>query len=283
MGAISTEHFKLSEWVKDPSRVDTRLCHALEAVRKSGGVPITIHVAYDTAGHAPQSYHYSGKAVDFHFSPRLPLADQFAAILSATGLGGIGYYPEWAHPGWHVDLRDDRLFWVQRAGCYHYYTQIADFRDAIGVAAVGVKPNRLGSRGDLLTLEPADLLSAVIWGECRGVDPMEARAIAHVVVNRANRPGWWGKDIKSVCMAKSQFSCLNSNDPNLAKILAGDFSDGNWSTCQREAADAISGASKDPTGGAVAYHATYISKPADFGSAKPLCTIGKHKFYGVEV
>lgn len=280
MGAVATDHFDLSEWVRDPSRVDTRLCHALEAVRKSGGVPVTIHVAYDTSGHAPSSYHYRGQAVDFHFSPRLPLADQLAAILSVTGLGGIGYYPEWAHPGWHVDLRDDRLFWVQRAGRYHYYTRLDDFKTALGVAASQSQAFR--SRGDLLTLDPANLLARVIWGECRGADAMEARAIAHVVVNRASRPGWWGKDVKSVCMATKQFSCLNPNDPNLTKILKGDFSDGDWSTCQREAADAISGTSKDPTGGAVAYHATYIGKPADFDGAKRLCTIGKHIFYGVE-
>lgn len=140
----------------------------------------------------------------------------------------------------------------------------------------------VATRGDLLALPEADLLARVIWGECRGIDQMEARAIAHVVVNRAKRPGWWGKDVKGVCLAPSQFSCLNSNDPNLPKILRADFSDGDWGTCQREATDAISGASTDPTGGAVAYHATYISKPRDFGSAKPLCTIGKHKFYGVE-
>lgn len=32
-------------------------------------------------------------------------------------------------------------------------------------------------------------------------------AVGSVIRNRADHPRWWGKDIKSVCLAPSQFSC----------------------------------------------------------------------------
>lgn len=32
-------------------------------------------------------------------------------------------------------------------------------------------------------------------------------AVASVIANRAAKPGWWGRDIRSVCLAPAQFSC----------------------------------------------------------------------------
>lgn len=138
----------------------------------------------------------------------------------------------------------------------------------------------LSGRPALETLSPEELLARVIWGECRGVDLLEARAIAHVVVNRAAKPGWWGQDVKSVCLKASQFSCLNPGDPNLPKILSGSFADGNWANCQREAADAISGASSDPTDGAVSYHAASMRVyPTWTYEMHKTVSIGSHIFY----
>lgn len=138
----------------------------------------------------------------------------------------------------------------------------------------------LSERSELETLPATELLARVIWGECRGVDQIEARAIAHVVVNRAAKPGWWGRDVKSVCLKAGQFSCLNPGDPNLPKILSGVFSDGNWTNCLREASDAISGASEDPTNGAVSYHAASMhTYPAWSYEMHKTVNIGSHIFY----
>lgn len=138
------------------------------------------------------------------------------------------------------------------------------------------------TRADLANLSETELLARVIWGECRGADHMEARAIAHVICNRAARPGWWGRDIKSVCLKAKQFSCLNESDPNLPKILAENFSDGSWATCMEEAAGAIEGITLDPTGGATGYHATSMKTfPKWAIGRKPLAKIGKHLFYEV--
>lgn len=126
---LDTTHFKANEWVKNPSKVNTGLILALEAVRVRAGVPIHIHVAWDDGGHATHSYHYKGMAVDFHFDQSLSKAEQLEAVLSVPEIVGIGYYPEWAHPGWHVDIREgERLFWVQRKGQYHYTKSISEFK-----------------------------------------------------------------------------------------------------------------------------------------------------------
>lgn len=138
----------------------------------------------------------------------------------------------------------------------------------------------LTSRDALSGLSEAGLLARVIWGECRGKSAEEARAIAHVVMNRAAKPCWWGHDVKSVCLAKAQFSCLNPGDPNLPKILAGNFRDGSWATCIAEAAAAVAGESRDPTNGATSYHATAMRHYPSWAKAMTVtATIGSHVFY----
>jgi len=144
----------------------------------------------------------------------------------------------------------------------------------------GSKVQALADRDALAELPAAELLARVIWGECRGKTAEEARAIAHVVVNRAARPGWWGTTVKECCLKAKQFSCLNPGDPNLSKILSGDFRDGSWPTCRREAADAVSGSSQDPTGGATSYHAASMSTYPSWTKALVLTArIGSHIFY----
>lgn len=124
-------YFKDSEWRKDPSRVSPLLKEALDNVRHAAGVPIVINVAFSTSGHAPSSYHKRGEAVDFSFRG-LDFSKQLHAILSQNVLRGIGYYPWWNNPGWHVDLRQGKhLFWLSPvAGKYEYFLGEEDFREA---------------------------------------------------------------------------------------------------------------------------------------------------------
>jgi hypothetical protein len=66
-------------------------------------------------------------------------------------------------------------------------------------------------------LSESYLLALCIWAEARnqGLDGMQA--VGSVILNRAARPGWWGRDIKSVILCPRQFSWLNSNDPQRAR------------------------------------------------------------------
>lgn len=122
-------HFDRNEWPKDPSKVNPKLIYTMDDVREGAGVPVWIHVAYEEDGHSPNSYHYRGDAVDFHFGvsekagKKLSYLEQFV-VLSQYPFGAIGFYPFWNNPGWHVDLRpwgERRLYWVRnRNGGYDY-------------------------------------------------------------------------------------------------------------------------------------------------------------------
>lgn len=127
------KYFKKEEWVKDPNKVASELVYVLDDIREETiklrppkGVPIVIHVAWDDSGHAPKSYHYTGLAVDFHFKKldKNPLTyiEQFLLLSSYRQIGGLGFYPDWAHPGWHADLRirNPRLLWTRIMGNYEY-------------------------------------------------------------------------------------------------------------------------------------------------------------------
>lgn len=115
------KHFPKNEWVKDPSKVSQILMNCLEQIRIKTDTIMIIHVAWDDGGHATNSYHYKGMAVDFHFKGDITKLEQLEAIIAIPELNGIGFYPEWEHPGWHVDIRRaNRLFWVQKKGIYHY-------------------------------------------------------------------------------------------------------------------------------------------------------------------
>lgn len=112
------KYFRPEEWQKDPERVSPTLVKVLDEIRRVSLFPIVIHVAWDWAGHSPKSFHYSGLAVDFHWAvdpKEFSYGEQFMLLSSFRELGGIGFYPYWNNPGWHVDLRDrnPRLLWYR--------------------------------------------------------------------------------------------------------------------------------------------------------------------------
>lgn len=117
-------HFERSEWKYEPTLASPELVRRMDLARTLAEqefgprVSCHIHCCYDPDGHAPRSLHKVfpptrplAEAVDHHWIG-LPLAAQFA-VLQATGFQGIGFYPFWNSPGWHVDLRPTPTFWWQ--------------------------------------------------------------------------------------------------------------------------------------------------------------------------
>jgi N-acetylmuramoyl-L-alanine amidase len=70
---------------------------------------------------------------------------------------------------------------------------------------------------DYNSLSDPDLLKLCVWREARGEGPLGQRGVAHVILNRAGDPMWWGHDIKSVILKPYQFSSFNAGDPNADK------------------------------------------------------------------
>lgn len=128
------KNFIPSEWKKDPNKVHPKLVQILDNIREISKIPIIIHVAFDYGGHSTNSYHYKNPslAVDWHFNTELTLSEQLEFILPHKDINGIGVYPEWAHKGFHTDLRKSpRLFWLNIDGKYRYYTDLSIFLNEV--------------------------------------------------------------------------------------------------------------------------------------------------------
>jgi len=69
-------------------------------------------------GHSENSLHYQGKAIDLHMEGMT--LGQSVRIAMRYFSGGVGLYPDWNHPGLHLDLRNTPCTWVQRDGGYIY-------------------------------------------------------------------------------------------------------------------------------------------------------------------
>lgn len=69
-------------------------------------------------------------------------------------------------------------------------------------------------------LSDMQALICTLFGEAAN-EPVEGQiAVANVIRNRAAHPRWWGRDIRGVCLAKSQFSCWWERNQNTARVYA---------------------------------------------------------------
>src|SRR4051812_40650998 len=81
-------------------------------------------------------------------------------------------------------------------------------------------------------------LGLVIWREARG-EPIDSRAaVAHVVMTRVARPGWWGSNVVEVITKKWQFSSMT--DPKDRQLTTWP-QEGNvlWTECLGLAIDVL--------------------------------------------
>jgi len=97
------EYFTPDEPWGDWTKVEKNVIFLLDKMRGDIGHPIVIHCAYDSSGHATNSQHYLGRAVDLHIKD-VPLIEQYL-LAERYGWRGIGMYTDWNTPGLHLDLR----------------------------------------------------------------------------------------------------------------------------------------------------------------------------------
>lgn len=128
-------------------------------------------------------------------------------------------------------------------------------------------------------MSDVDTLARTVWGEARGEGIAGMAAVAAVVMNRSKRPGWWGKDVGSVCLQPLQFSCWNKDDVNLSKLTAVDHTDQQFFWAMLLAKAAVDGALGDPTNGAVNYYARGTPEPSWALGMSPCAIIGNHMFF----
>lgn len=115
-------------WGSAPAMNGT-LILLMEAIRNLWGADegFVIHCGYESSGHATDSYHKKGDAVDFHIKSALTLPEQ-SLRLSKILLGlqvqsrvGLGIYPDWNNPGFHLDVRETYARWGRIGMSYVSY------------------------------------------------------------------------------------------------------------------------------------------------------------------
>ncbi len=156
-----------------------------------------------------------------------------------------------------------------------------------------------------LTDRDVNIMALTVYGEARGEPYDGQKAVVWVIRNRAEFARQYrtdkGQDYAqfgdgspaSACLARAQFSCWNSDDPNCLKMKAllwqgntdaAHMTAGGLSNpAIQRAMDVIDDvfsedAADDPTNGAEFYHTTNVH-PAWARGLKPVLTVGAHVFY----
>lgn len=111
-------HFKPTEAWGDPSRMNGLLLFLLDSIRdRWGDARFIIHCGFETGGHEKNSFHKFGAAVDFHIDSALSFPEQITRMeailkeLQVFDRVGLGVYPDWNHPGFHLDVRGSYSRW----------------------------------------------------------------------------------------------------------------------------------------------------------------------------
>lgn len=127
------------------------------------------------------------------------------------------------------------------------------------------------------TMPDHQLLARLIYGEARGENFTGKLAVAHVAINRANKPGWWGRTLKEVILKPYQFSCFNAEYRDILISPTGIT----WLSCVGVAMNVLTGEDdeyRDPTLGATHFYADTIMPPAWAASMEQTAHIGHHLF-----
>jgi len=113
---IIEKYFVRKEAWGDPDRMNGLLLLLLFGIRQN--IPLDFVVHYGTQGrHSLDSQHPPGNAVDGHFITSASFYKQILLMeytldrLQVADRVGLGIYPAWKIPGFHLDVRGHRARW----------------------------------------------------------------------------------------------------------------------------------------------------------------------------
>lgn len=110
--------------------------------------------------------------------------------------------------------------------------------------------------------DPTVVLACTLWMECRSGGRQGMQSVANVVCNRVDKPGAWGEDVKSVCLAPKQFSSWNEGSTQVPLVQAAMTNDDpDWPIAFSIATNAVMGILPDITDGSTMYYDTSIDAP----------------------
>lgn len=127
------EYFSKNERWGNPYKMEKDLIELLDNLREAFNHPFIIHCGFDLYGHSTTSRHhvpvkdekggvlyYYADAADFHiegidFKDAVDLMNGFIGSppggFGVTNEIGLGIYPHWNNPGFHLDTRGTRARW----------------------------------------------------------------------------------------------------------------------------------------------------------------------------
>jgi spore germination cell wall hydrolase CwlJ-like protein len=134
---------------------------------------------------------------------------------------------------------------------------------------------------DLQNQADVVFLALVIWREARGESAEAMCGVGHAILNRVQRPSWWGRSVSGVLFKKWQFSSMT--DPNDKQLTTWPIQDDkSWYPCLSIASAVLTGAVPNPVPGADSYFDISIPAPAWTSQARFCRKIGRINFYDVD-
>jgi len=100
-----------------PESMDYRLLWLLDNIRKEIGKAFIVHCGFETSGHSQKSFHKEGMAVDLHVRG-IGLYTAWELLDKMWWIGGVGIYPYWNKPGFHLDIGPRRRWCKNKDGNY---------------------------------------------------------------------------------------------------------------------------------------------------------------------
>ena len=120
------KYFEPKEAWGEPEKMSGLLLMVMYDLRFHSGWAIHVHCG--TQGkHCKNSYHYQGLAIDFHFKTpngiftfreQAKYLMQYLVDMQLDNSCGLGVYPQWANPGFHLDVRGKKARWLRQDGEY---------------------------------------------------------------------------------------------------------------------------------------------------------------------
>ncbi len=134
---------------------------------------------------------------------------------------------------------------------------------------------------DLQASSDVTFLGLVLWREARGEEYECKLAVACSIMNRVNRPSWWGRTLLEVITKKWQYSSMT--DPKDRQLTTWPRAyDDQWLECLRIAREVLMGHVPHPAPGADTYHDDSITTPASWGGPVLVRKIGHILFFNMD-
>jgi N-acetylmuramoyl-L-alanine amidase len=124
-------------------------------------------------------------------------------------------------------------------------------------------------------------LALVVWREARAEPRAGKVAVGYSILNRVERPAWWGRTLLEVVTKKWQYSSMT--DPGDVQLTKWPTSyDATWLECLAAASEVLARIAPNPAPGADSYYAVSIAAPKWATADTLVAQVGNHRFHNLD-